>query len=321
MTRLPDEPRPGSPWFAGTYFGAEATRNLEDMDTRAEISDFLTSRRARLSPENAGVPLYSGNRRVPSLRREEVAHLAGVSVDYYARLERGKIAGASREVVEAVARALQLDVDEREHLFNLVQITRRRSPRTKSSNRTNVRPAIQSVLDSIETPALVQNARLDRLAFNPAGRALHSLPADGSRDQYNYAQWLFLDPLAKSFHRDYADAAHNVVAMLHAATAQDPYDKKLIEIIGTLSTQSEEFRAMWASHDVFRHRTGAKLLTHAEVGDLEFGYEAFELSTDPGLTMLVYTIEPGSPTAEAMRLLTSWNAPTAPAGREAATDQ
>ncbi|MFD7072623.1 helix-turn-helix transcriptional regulator [Nocardioides sp. NPDC059952] len=280
------------------------------MDSRAEISSFLTTRRARLTPEEAGVPLYSGSRRVPGLRREEVAHLAGVSSDYYARLERGKIAGASREVLEAIARALKLDDDEREHLFNLVQITQRRSPRKKGSNRTTVRPGIQRVLDSIQTPALVQNARLERLAFNGLGRALHSLPIDGSRDRYNYATWLFLDPGAKRFHRDYADAAHNVVALLHAATAQDPYDKELIEIIGTLSTQSDEFRAMWASHDVFRYRAGAKLLTHADVGDLEFGYESFELSSDPGLVMLVFTVEPGSPTADAMQLLASWSAPT-----------
>ncbi len=279
------------------------------MDSRAEISSFLTSRRARLTPEQAGVPLYSGSRRVPGLRREEVAHLAGVSSDYYARLERGKISGASREVLEAIARALQLDDDEREHLFNLVQITRRRAPRKKSSNRTTVRPGVQRVLDSIGGPAFVQNARLDRLAANSIGRALYSLPEDGSRDHFNYAKYLFLDSRAKRFHRDYKDAAHNVVALLHAATAQDPYDKELIEIIGTLSTQSEEFRALWAAHDVFRYRSGAKLLTHSEVGDLEFGYESFELSTDPGLVMLVYTVEPGSPTAEAMRLLASWSAP------------
>lgn len=290
------------------------------MDSRSEISSFLTSRRARLSPEEAGVPFYSGARRVPGLRREEVAHLAGVSSDYYARLERGKIAGASREVLEAICRALQLDDDEREHLFNLVQVTQHRSPRTKRSNRTRVRPGIQRVLDSIQTPALIQNARLDRLAFNRIGRVLHSLPIDGSRDQYNYAQWLFLDSRARTFHRDYAEAKHNVVALLHAATAQDPYDKELIEVIGTLSTQSEEFRTMWASQDVFRHRSGAKLLTHSEVGDLEFGYESFELSTDPGLVMLVFTVEPNSPTAEAMQILASWTAPPVTVTANTASD-
>lgn len=278
------------------------------MDSQSEISSFLTSRRAKLTPEEAGVPVYNGTRRVPGLRREEVAHLAGVSSDYYARLERGKISGASRDVLEAVARALQLDDDEREHLFNLVQITQRRAPRKKSSNRSTVRPGIQRVLDSIETPAFVQNTRLDRLASNRIGRALYSLPEDGSRDHYNYAHYLFLDTRAKRFHRDFENAKHNVVALLHAATAQDPHDKELIEVVGTLSTQSNEFRALWASHDVFRYRSGAKLLTHAEVGDLEFGYESFELSTDPGLIMLVFTVEPGSPTADAMQLLASWNA-------------
>lgn len=281
------------------------------MDPRSEISSFLVSRRAKLTPEQAGVPFHSGARRVPGLRREEVAHLAGVSADYYARLERGKIAGASREVLDAVARALQLDDDERQHLLDLVQVTQRRAPRPKASNRTALRPGVQQVLDSIETPAFVQNARLDRLGSNRIGRALYSLPLDGSDDRYNYAHYLFLDSRAERFHRDFEHAKHNVVALLHAATAQDPYDKALIEVIGTLSTQSEEFRALWASHDVFRYRSGAKLLTHAEVGDLEFGYESFELSTDPGLVMLVYTVEPGSPTAEAMRILNSWTAPAA----------
>jgi transcriptional regulator with XRE-family HTH domain len=278
------------------------------MDSRSEISSFLSSRRAKLTPEQAGVPLFSGTRRVPGLRREEVAHLAGVSVDYYARLERGKISGASREVIEAIARALQLDEDERDHLFDLARISERRTPRRQPSNRTTVRAGIQRVLDSIETPAFVQNARLDRLASNRIGRALYSLPADGSRDRFNYAHYLFLDSRARQFHRDFDIAKHNVVSLLHAATAKDPYDKELIEIIGTLSTQSEEFRSLWASPDVFRYRSGAKMLTHSTVGDLEFGYESFDLSTDPGLVMLVYTVEPGSPTAEAMGLLASWTA-------------
>jgi len=280
------------------------------MDSRAEISGFLTSRRARLTPEEAGVPQYGGVRRVPGLRREEVAQLAGVSADYYARLERGAVAGASQEVLEAVARALQLDDDERAHLYALVRVTRQRAPRGRTAQRTTVRPGIQRVLDSLQTPAFVQNARLDRLASNRVGRALYSLPADGSGDRFNYAHYLFLDSRAQHFHRDFETAKHNVVALLHAATAKDPYDRELINVVGTLSTQSEEFRALWASHDIFRYRSGAKLLTHSEVGDLELGYESFELSTDPGLVMLVYTVEPGSPSDEGLRLLAQWTAPS-----------
>ena len=149
--------------------------------------------------------------------------------------------------MEAIARALQLDDDERNHLLDLASLTQRRSPRHKHSNRTTIRPGIQSVLDSIDAPAFVQNARLDRLASNRIGRALYSLPDDGSRDRFNYAHYLFLDSRAPRFHRDFETAKHNVVALLHAATARDPYNKELIEIIGTLSTQSEEFRALWAS--------------------------------------------------------------------------
>lgn len=286
------------------------------MDPRSEISSFLTSRRANLTPERAGVPLFSGQRRVPGLRREEVAQLAGVSTDYYARLERGRMSGASHDVIESIARALQLDDDERDHLLNLVQLLQHRPARTRNARRNTVRPGIQRVLDSIGTPAFVQNARLDRLAANRIGRALYSLPEDGSQDRYNYAHYLFLDGRAQDFHRDFDAAKHNVVALLHAATARDPHDKALITIVGTLSTQSDEFRSLWANHDVFRYRSGAKLLTHSIVGDLEFGYESFELSTDPGLVMLVYTVEPGTPTADAVSILASWTAPSAPGAQQ-----
>lgn len=286
------------------------------MDTSSEISGFLTSRRARLTPEQAGLTLHQRNRRVPGLRREEVALLAGVSVDYYARLERGRIAGASREVLEAVARALQLDDDERAHLLDLVSVTRRRTPVRRISNRSTVRLDVQRVLDSIRAPAIVQNARLDRLAANLPARALHSLPVDGSGDRYNYAEWLFLEAVAKRFHRDFDDARHNVVALLRAATAHDPFDEQLIALIERLSAGSREFAAMWASHDVFRYRTGVKALTHPVVGDLDFGYESFDLSADPGLVMLVFSTEPGSRTEQAMALLTSWHAP---AGQDART--
>lgn len=286
------------------------------MSAPEEISSFLTSRRARISPEQAGVPVFSGNRRVPGLRREEVAHLAGVSTDYYSKLERGHTRGASIEVLDAIARALQLDDTEREHLMNLVEVTsapRRQSPRTKT--RTVVAPGTQAVLDSITVPALVQNSRLDFVAMNALGAALYSLPdrgaaGDGPGPVFNVARFQFLDSRAHDFFIDAARARRNVVALLHQAAGRDPFDEDLIRLIGQLSTQSPEFRSLWASHDVIRYQRGTKRYRHPSVGDLEFGYESFDLTTEPGMTMLVYTYEAGSPTAERMALLGSWTTPT-----------
>jgi transcriptional regulator with XRE-family HTH domain len=278
------------------------------MSSQEEISNFLTSRRARISPEQAGVPVFAGNRRVPGLRRAEVAHLAGVSTDYYSKLERGNTRGASREVLDAIARALQLDDTEREHLMNLVEVTaspHRRKSRPKS--RTVVAPGTQAVLDSMTVPALVQNARLDFVAANKLGAALYGLHYPMKSGQlFNAARFQFLDARAEDFFVDFERAKRNVVALLHQAAGRDPFDEELIRLVGQLSTQSPEFRALWASHDVIRYQRGTKRYRHPSVGDLEFGYESFDLTTEPGLTMLVYTIEPHSPTAERMALLGAW---------------
>ncbi|MCY1674960.1 helix-turn-helix transcriptional regulator [Pseudarthrobacter sp. SL88] len=292
------------------------------MSVPEEISSFLTSRRARISPEQAGVPVFPGHRRVPGLRREEVAHLAGVSTDYYSKLERGNTRGASFEVLDAIARALQLDDTEREHLMNIVGIAsspRRRNPRPKS--RTVVAPGTQAVLDAITVPALVQNSRLDFVATNRLGAALYGLPGPvQGGEKFNAARYQFLDPRAVDFFIDFDRAKRNAVALLHQAAGRDPFDEELIRLVGQLSTQSAEFRAMWASHDVIRYQRGTKRYRHPNVGDLEFGYESFDLTTDPGLTMLVYTFEPNSPTAERVGLLASWattpaNGKTSPARR------
>jgi transcriptional regulator with XRE-family HTH domain len=279
------------------------------MSDPAEISTFLTSRRARITPEQAGVPTFGGTRRVPGLRREEVAHLAGVSTDYYAKLERGNTRGVSREVLEAVARALQLDDTERAHLLDLVQPSAapgRRKPR--STSRTVVASGTQAVLDALTVPAIVQNARLDFVATNALGAALYGLPypyPGRGGELFNAATYQFLDPRAEQFFRDFDLAKRNVVALLHQAAGSNPYDDALIRLVGRLSTQSAEFRALWASHDVIRYQRGTKRYHHTSVGDLEFGYESFDLTTEPGLTMLVYTIQPHSATAERMALLGS----------------
>jgi len=278
------------------------------MPINEEISSFLSSRRARITPEQAGVPVFGGARRVPGLRREEVAHLAGVSTDYYSKLERGNTRGASREVLDAIARALQLDDTEREHLLNLVEVTaapHRRNPRQKS--RVRVASGTQAVLDAMTIPAIVQNGRLDIIAANALGAALYSLPypLDG-QEPFNTAIFHFLDPRAEHFFLDYTRTKRNVVALLHQAAGRDPFNEGLIRLIGQLSTQSSEFRALWASHDVIRYQRGTKRYLHPDVGELNFGYESFDLTTEPGLTMLVYTIEPHSPTAERVALLGSW---------------
>ncbi len=278
-----------------------------DMSGPEEINSFLTTRRARISPEQAGVPVYGGSRRVPGLRREEVAHLAGVSTDYYAKLERGKIRGASREVLDAIARALQLDDTEREYLLDLVEIVvapHRRKHR--ATRRVSVAAGTQAVLDSLTVPALVQNSRLDFVAVNALAAALYDVPNRKDGEAFNAARFQFLDPRAAEFSLDPGRAKRNTVALLHQATGRDPFDDDLIRLIGELSTQSSEFRVLWATHDVIRYQRGVKRFRHPSVGEVEFGYESFDLTTEPGLTMLVYTVEPKSPTAERMSLLGSW---------------
>lgn len=286
------------------------------MDHQAELRGFLSTRRARLTPEQAGVPLFAGARRVPGLRREEVAHLAGISVDYYTRLERGKMAGASEEVLEAVARALQLDEVEREHLFSLTRSvrtgsTRRRGRRSPST----VRPHLQHVLDAIGVPAFIENPRLDIVAANELGWAVYPHAREAGRGPFNQPKFQMLDPRARDFYLDWELATTNAVALLRAAVGRNPDDPGLITLIGELSTQSDRFRRLWGAHDVLRFRHGAKRYRHPVVGDVSLDYESFEVSGEPGLTMLVFGVEPSSPTAEAVRRLAEWVATEADRAR------
>jgi transcriptional regulator with XRE-family HTH domain len=279
------------------------------MDYQSEIRSFLATRRAQISPEQAGVPTHTGARRVPGLRREEVAHLAGVSVDYYTRLERGKTKGASPEVLDAIARALQLDDAEREHLMHLVQATRPGRRTSVKPDRQGIRPAIQAVLDCITAPATVQNGRMDLLGANQLGRAIYAQMLEQPDRPANFARFNFLDPRALDFHADWEQAARNNVALLHAAVARDPHDQALINLVGQLSTQSDAFRRLWADHNVLKYRSGAKHYHHPLVGDLTLGFEAFDIATDPGQSMTILTVEPGSPSEQALKLLASWTAP------------
>ncbi len=280
------------------------------MDNRSEIREFLTSRRARITPERAGLPAYGGNRRVAGLRREEVALLAGVSVDYYTRLERGNAHGASDSVLEALARALQLDEAEQAHLFDLIHAastTAARTPRRPA--RQQVRPSVQRILDSMTTtPAYVRNGRLDILAANRLGQALYSPVFTSPAQPANPARFIFLDPSATQFYIDWERQAQDTVAMLRAEAGRNPHDRALSGLIGELSTRSEIFRTWWAAHNVRFHRTGVKRLHHPVVGDLTLTFEALDLAADAGLRISAYTAEPGSASEDALNLLASWAA-------------
>ncbi len=278
------------------------------VDATSDIADFLLSRRARITPEQAGLPTY-GKRRVPGLRREEVASLAGVSVDYYKRLERGNLMGVSDQVLEALARALQLDDAERTHLFDLARAAGPVPPRARRSPaKRPVRAVVQRILDSMDTPAIVRSTRGDYLAANQLGRALYA-PLFNSREQpANSARFLFLDPAAAEFYIDWDRVADELVAHLRSDAGRNPYDRGLSDLVGELSTRSVEFRTRWAAHNVRFHQTGTKRLHHPIVGDLELSYEALELPADNGLTINIYTAEAGSRSEEALRLLGSWTA-------------
>jgi transcriptional regulator with XRE-family HTH domain len=278
------------------------------MDTRNEIREFLTTRRARITPDQAGLRTYgTGPRRVAGLRREEVALLAGVSVDYYTRLERGNLAGVSDSVLDAVARALQLDEPERAHLFDLARARLGTGRPRRRPSPQRIRPNVQQMLDAITTPAYIRNGRMDILAANALGRALYAPIFDSARQPPNSARFAFLDRRAREFFHDWDKTTDDAVAVLHGEAGRNPYDRDLTELIGELSTQSEDFRVRWARHDVRYHDTGVKRIHHPVVGDLDLGYEVMKLAADE-LTMFVYTAEAGSRSAESLNLLASWAA-------------
>ncbi|SBS77399.1 DNA binding protein [uncultured Mycobacterium sp.] len=277
------------------------------VDMRREVREFLSSRRARISPEQAGLPAYGGNRRVKGLRREEVALLAGVSIDYYIRMERGNLAGASDGVLDSLASALQLDEAEREHLFALARESGPPSRRRKPKAAANVRPVLQQVLDAItDAPAWIRNGRHDVLAMNQLARALYAPVLADPRRPANTTRFVYLDPAAKEFFVDYDQVVRDAAAMLRMEAGRNPHDQDLIALVGELSTRSELFRQHWASQDVRFHRSGRKRLRHPVVGQLDLDFEAMELPSEPGLQLNIYTAAAGTPTADGLTLLASW---------------
>lgn len=279
------------------------------MATDHQVRDFLTSRRARLTPEAAGLPAYGSNRRVTGLRREEVALLSGVSVDYYNRLERGNLAGVSDHVLDAVARALQLDEAELAHLHDLARAANTAPRKRRRTSPATLRPAVVRLVEAMtDVPAWVRNDRHDILTINRLGRALYAPVLADPRRPANTARFVFLDPAAPGFFADWEKTASDTVAILRSAAARNPYDRDLTDLVGELSTRSEEFRARWAAHDVRFHRTGRKTLHHPVVGELDLEFEAMTLTSDPDLTFVAYSAEPGTVSADALRMLASWAA-------------
>jgi len=295
----------------------------DKQQVRADIREFLTTRRARITPEQAGLRMYGGNRRVPGLRREELATLAGISVEYVTRLERGNVSGVSESVLDGLAHALQLTDDERAYLNDLVRsagggrpAARRRPPQVR------VRPTVQRILDAMTlTPAFVVDGRLDILAANELGRALYAPIFDDPVQPPNHARFLFLDRRSGDFWRDWSPAADDAVALLRASAGRDPYDRPLSDLVGLLSTRSDDFRVRWASHDVKAHLTGSKRIHHPLVGDLELPFESAPLPSDPGQSLVMYSAEPDSASYAALQLLASWAAEPRDNPAEAAHDE
>lgn len=284
-------------------------RTVDAVTAKDDLRDFLATRRARLTPEQAGLPVYGANRRVTGLRREEVARLAGISVEYYTRLERGNVGEVSDAVVDGVVHALQLGEPERDHLHRLLRALATRRPARTVPIRRRVRPTVQRVLDLLPTPAYVRSGRMDVLAANSLGRALYAPVHDFQPQTPNTARFAFLAPAASDFFPELEKVRDDAVAFLRAEAGRDPHDTDLQDLVGELSTRSEHFRRRWAAHDVRYHRSGTKRLHHPLVGDLALDFEAFELPGDDGQRVNVYTAPPDTPAVEALALLASWTSP------------
>ncbi|MFF2081529.1 helix-turn-helix transcriptional regulator [Kitasatospora sp. NPDC058162] len=284
------------------------------MDRTKEIAGFLRSRRARVTPEDAGLPADGRVRRVPGLRRDEVARLAGVSTEYYTRLEQARALNPSAEVVEAITRALRLDDTEREHLTDLLHSDTRPAARRSPARAQRVRPGLHLMLETLDhVPAFILGRRTDVLASNRLAREVltdfDALPATCR----NLARYYLLDPKARESVGDWERIAAETVAILRLEAGRYPNDRQLADLVGELTLRSPEFAGWWNDHRVLRRTHGAKHYHHPLVGDLHFSYESFQVPGDAEQTLCVYNVEPNSPTAQSLRVLASWTAPTIPA--------
>lgn len=278
------------------------------MAAREELRDFLRSRRARLTPADVGLGADARPRRVPGLRREELAQLAGVSVDYYTRLEQGRDLNVSQDVLQAVARALRLREDERAHLLDLARPTAVRRGAAPVTQR--VRPGVRVLLDVLPTPAFVLGRRLDVLGTNTMARALLcDFDARPRRDR-NHARWVFLDPVARDRYLDWEQVARENVATLRMHAGRHPDDLELVALVDELTRASPDFAAWWADHEVLRRSHGTKRYHHPAVGELTVSYEALPLPDDPDQVLFIYSAESGSPSERALQRLAAGITPT-----------
>ncbi|WP_394431048.1 helix-turn-helix domain-containing protein [Streptomyces sp. SGAir0957] len=293
------------------------TESPDGLDQRAELSEFLRTRRARLKPEDVGIATIGRHRRVPGLRREELAQLAGVSVAYYTRLEQGNGRNVSAEVLDAIARALRLSETEHAHLTHLAK-PRQQRRKHRAARRQHARPALQHLVDSMEgVPAYIGGARSEILAWNRMAAALFGDWGAMPAHERNWARLTFLNPDYRELFRDWEQKASDMVSYLRLYAGQHPDDPELSALVGELSVKSEQFRTLWATHDVKEKGHGVKRMRHPLVGELTLAYETLHLPDDDGQFLSVYHAEPGSPSAEALRLLASWGADATRAGSEA----
>ncbi|WP_036451340.1 helix-turn-helix domain-containing protein [Mycobacterium marinum] len=287
------------------------------MDIAKDIREFLMSRRARITPDQVGLSPGT-RRRVPGLRREEAAQLAGVSTEYYTQIERGNVAGVSDDVLHAVSRALCLSDDEIVHFIDLARaaVGTRRPTRTKRAAVQKLPVGVQALIDGMATsPAIVMNGNLDIVAANRLGRALYAPVFERATAIPNLARFIFFDDLSDQVFPQWKRTADEAVALLQAEAARAPHSPAITKIVGELATRSEEFRTRWAAHNVTAHRHGTKQFRHPEFGELTLTYNVFAVTAVPGLSLIGYTAEPDSSAAQALQILSSWDASEEPDDR------
>ncbi|MFF1761096.1 helix-turn-helix domain-containing protein [Streptomyces sp. NPDC058266] len=296
--------------------GTPPTRPVgEPLDRRTELSEFLRTRRARLKPQDVGLPDFGRHRRVPGLRREELAQLAGVSVAYYTRLEQGNGRNVSAEVLDAIARALHLTDAEHAHLTHLAKPKQHKKSK-RSARPQQARVALRQLLDTLDgVPAYVGGPRSEILAWNRMAAALFGDWGELPPHERNWSRLVFLDPSYRDLFLEWDSKASDMVSYLRLYAGCHPDDPELSALVGELSVKSEEFRRLWATHDVKEKGHGVKRMRHPLVGDLALMFETLHLPDDEEQFLVMYHAEPGSPSAEALRLLASWGTDAVQAGQ------